>query len=513
MDVRTLMRRSAQFYAQREAVVHRDRRLTFAEAWDRGVRLANGLIAMGLKKGDRVASLEDNRLESADLFLGAAIAGLVRVPLYPRNSREAHHHMTGHTGARVLIVDEKYLPEVEGLDEELPTLERIFVRDGGYESWLAAQSNVDPEVPIDPEDNYIIRHTGGTTGKSKGVAYTHRAWLAAGRDWFYLYPPVEPGDKCLHVGPISHGSGYLFVPIWMGGGCNVLIDRFDANETVDLMEREGIGYMFMVPTMLNVINQLPGIKQRDWSKLKCMLVSAAPIADDTALKAREIFGDAMYQGYGQTEVLPIAMMGPRQWFATDVPGSQPLRACGMPLPFAQLQIWDENDQPVPVGEVGEIVAKTDGQMKEFWNDPEATAKRIVRGWVKTGDIGRLDKNGYLYMLDRADDMIISGGYNIWPAELENVITDHPDVIECAVFGVPHERWGETPCAHVMVREGSRVTEVEIADLCAERLGSYKKPGKVVITTEPLPKTPVGKIKRRSLRDPYWAGRDRRVAGA
>lgn len=513
MDVRTLMRRSAQFYAQREAVVHRDRRLTFAEAWDRGVRLANGLIAMGLKKGDRVASLEDNRLESADLFLGAAIAGLVRVPLYPRNSREAHHHMTGHTGARVLIVDEKYLPEVEGLDEELPTLERIFVRDGGYESWLAAQSNVDPEVPIDPEDNYIIRHTGGTTGKSKGVAYTHRAWLAAGRDWFYLYPPVEPGDKCLHVGPISHGSGYLFVPIWMGGGCNVLIDRFDANETVDLMEREGIGYMFMVPTMLNVINQLPGIKQRDWSKLKCMLVSAAPIADDTALKAREIFGDAMYQGYGQTEVLPIAMMGPRQWFATDVPGSQPLRACGMPLPFAQLQIWDENDQPVPVGEVGEIVAKTDGQMKEFWNDPEATAKRIVRGWVKTGDIGRLDKNGYLYMLDRADDMIISGGYNIWPAELENVITDHPDVIECAVFGVPHERWGETPCAHVMVREGSRVTEAEIADLCAERLGSYKKPGRVVVTTEPLPKTPVGKIKRRALRDPYWAGRDRRVAGA
>jgi acyl-CoA synthetase (AMP-forming)/AMP-acid ligase II len=513
MDVRTLMRRSAQFYAQREAVVHRDRRLTFAEAWDRGVRLANGLIAMGLKKGDRVASLEDNRLESADLFLGAAIAGLVRVPLYPRNSREAHHHMTGHTGARVLIVDEKYLPEVEGLDEELPTLERIFVRDGGYESWLAAQSNVDPEVPIDPEDNYIIRHTGGTTGKSKGVAYTHRAWLAAGRDWFYLYPPVEPGDKCLHVGPISHGSGYLFVPIWMGGGCNVLIDRFDANETVDLMEREGIGYMFMVPTMLNVINQLPGIKQRDWSKLKCMLVSAAPIADDTALKAREIFGNAMYQGYGQTEVLPIAMMGPRQWFATDVPGSQPLRACGMPLPFAQLQIWDENDQPVPVGEVGEIVAKTDGQMKEFWNDPEATAKRIVRGWVKTGDIGRLDENGYLYMLDRADDMIISGGYNIWPAELENVITDHPDVIECAVFGVPHERWGETPCAHVMVREGSRVTEVEIADLCAERLGSYKKPGRVVVTTEPLPKTPVGKIKRRALRDPYWAGRDRRVAGA
>ena len=513
MDVRTLMRRSAAFYAGREAVVHRDRRVTFAQAWNRGLRVANGLLAMGLKQGDRVASLEDNRLEAADLFLGAAIAGLVRVPLYPRNSREAHHHMTGHTGARVLVVDEKYLPEVEGLDRELPTLERIMVRDAGYEAWLAAQSDTDPDVAIDPEDNYIIRHTGGTTGKSKGVAYTHRAWLAAGRDWFYTYPPVEPGDKCLHVGPISHGSGYLFVPIWMGGGCNVLVDRFDARETVDIMEHEGIGYMFMVPTMLSVINAMPGIKQRNWSKMKCMLVSAAPIADDTALKAREIFGDAMFQGYGQTEVLPVALMGPRQWFAKDVPGSQPLRACGMALPFAQIEIWDENDQPVPIGGVGEIVAKTDGQMKEFWNNPEATAQRIVRGWVKTGDIGRLDHNGYLYMLDRADDMIISGGYNIWPAELENVITDHPDVVECAVFGVPHERWGETPCAHVTVRDGARVTEAEIANLCAERLGSYKKPGKVVISTDALPKTPVGKIKRRALRDPYWAGRDRKVAGA
>ena len=512
MDVPTLMRRSAEFYADREAVVHRDRRLTFAEAWQRGVRLANGLIGMGLRKGDRVASLEDNRLEAADLFLGAGISGLVRVPLYPRNSREAHHHMTGHTGARLLIVDEKYLPEVDGLDRELPGLERIMVRDDGYEAWLAAQSDVEPDIAIVPEDNYIIRHTGGTTGKSKGVAYTHRAWLAAGRDWFYLYPPVEPGDKCLHVGPISHGSGYLFVPIWMGGGCNVLVDRFDAAEIVDIMEREPIGYMFVVPTMLNVINQLPGIKQRNWSKMKCMLVAAAPIADDTALRAREIFGDALYQGYGQTEVLPIAMMGPRQWFATDIEGSTPLRACGRPLPFAELQIWDENDHPVPVGEVGEIVGKADGQMTGFWNDPEATAKRIVRGWVKTGDIGRLDRNGYLYMLDRADDMIISGGYNIWPAELENAITNHPDVIECAVFGIPDQRWGETPCAHVTVRAGAKVTEAEIADLCAEHLGSYKKPGKVVLSTEPLPKTPVGKIKRRSLRDPYWAGRDRRVAG-
>jgi len=231
-----------------------------------------------------------------------------------------------------------------------------------------------------------------------------------------------------------------------------------------------------------------------------------------SLAAREVFGDVLYQGYGQTEVLPVAMMGPRQWFA-ELPGSNPLRACGLPLPFAEVQIWDEQDQPLPANEVGEIAARSDGQMSGFWNNPEATAERIVRGWVKTGDLGKLDENGYLYVVDRADDMIISGGYNIWPAELENVIASHPDVVEVAVFGVPHERWGETPHARCVVKPAATVSEAEITALVAEQLGSYKKPGGVTLTTEPLPKSPVGKIRRKDLREPFWAGRDRRVSGS
>jgi acyl-CoA synthetase (AMP-forming)/AMP-acid ligase II len=190
----------------------------------------------------------------------------------------------------------------------------------------------------------------------------------------------------------------------------------------------------------------------------------------------------------------------------------PLRACGMPLPFAQVQIWDEANKPMPPGAVGEIVAKADGQMKGFWNNPEATRERIVDGWVKTGDIGRLDDNGYLYMLDRADDMVISGGFNIYPAELENVIAAHPAVLEVAVFGIPDARWGETPCAVVCTKPGVLVSEKELIELCAERLGRYKRPGKVVVREEPLPKTAVGKIKRKDLREPFWVGRDRRVAG-
>lgn len=512
MDVRTLMQQAVINHADRECVVHGERRLTFAEAWERGIRMANGLLALGLAPGDRVGVIEDNSIEAADFFHGAAIANLVRVPLYPRNGREAHVHMLSHTDCRVLVASAEHAHEVEGIDSEVASLKHILVRDESYESWLAEQSTELPDITIDPEDNFIIRHTGGTTGPSKGVAYTHRAWLHAGRDWFYTFPPVEPADKCLHMGPISHGSGYQYLPTFLAGGCNVMMDQFEPEATLDVMDGEGIAFMFMVPTMANALVRDNSARGRDFSRLKCILIAAAPIADATALAAREVFGDVLYQGYGQTEVLPVAMMGPSAWFA-EVDGSTPLRACGMPLPFAQIQIWDEDNNELPRGEVGEIVARSDGQMVGFWNNPEATAERIVRGWVKTGDMGRLDANGYLYIVDRSDDMIISGGYNIWPMEVENVISDHEAVIEVAVFGVPHEKWGESPYAVCVVGEAVEISEDEIISLCAERLGSYKKPVGVRFQTTPLPKSPVGKIKRKDLREPFWEGYDRRVSGS
>jgi len=326
-------------------------------------------------------------------------------------------------------------------------------------------------------------------------------------------PPVEPGDKCLHLGPISHGSGYLFVPIWVWGGCNVMLDRFEASAAVEIMERERIGYLFAVPTVVNAMNHEPTVRRRDWSKLKCMLIAAAPISEATALTAREIFGEScLHQGYGQTEALLLSFMGPRQWF-TQVEGSNPLRSCGLVMPWAELEIWDEQNRPLPLGQPGQIVARVDGQMTGFWNDPEGTRERMVDGWVLTGDIGMIDKNGYLYLLDRAADMIISGGYNIWPMELENAIATHPAVMEVAVFGIPDPRWGETPCAVVVPKSGRTIDVAEVVQLCAEQLGSYKKPGRVVVRDEPLPKTPVGKIKRRELREPFWAGHMRRVAGS
>jgi acyl-CoA synthetase (AMP-forming)/AMP-acid ligase II len=400
------------------------------------------------------------------------------------------------------------------MTERLPSLEKVLVRDSSYETWLSSFSDVDPMVEINPNDWYIIRHTGGTTGKPKGVAYTHRSWLNAGRDWFYNFPPMDAGEVCLHVGPISHGSGYLYTPTWLSGGTNLLLDHFDASETLEIMANKRVSFMFMVPAMLNAVARHPSAQTLDFSALKVIQIGGAPITDETALLGREVFGEVLYQGYGQTEALPVCMMGPKEWFST-VEGSSPLRSAGRALPFAYLEIRDPEDSSkvLPIGEEGEISIHCDGQMLGFWENPEATAERMTPdGFVLTGDIGKLDSNGYLYVLDRKDDMIISGGFNIWPAELENVIMGHPDVIEVAVFSIPHEKWGESPAACCVVGENAAVTADDIREMCANSLGSYKKPAEVFFQTEPLPKSPVGKVQRKVLREPYWVGMDRRVAG-
>ena len=511
MDVRGLMRRSALFHAGREAVVYGDVRLTFGEAWERGLRLANGLLSMGLRPGDRVGVLEENCLSAADSFIGLGAANLVRVPLYPRNSRRAHVHMLGHTGCRAVLVTPNHAEAVAGLEDECPQLDHVVVRDESYEPWLAAQDSADPDPPVSPTDWYVIRHTAGTTGLPKGVAYSHHAWLAAGRDWFYAWPAPEPGDRCLHVGPISHASGYLFIPVWLAGGSNVMMDHFDTAECLDLMERERIAYLFVAPTMLAELARHPSAKGRDWSGLKVLNVGGAPISDDTAHRAHDVFGDALFQIYGQTEAVPATMMSAKEWFA-EVEGSEPLRSCGRPLPFSDLAVLDEDANPLPVGEEGELAVRCDGQMVGFWEDEAATKERLVDSWVLTGDMGRVDQNGYVYILDRKHDMIVSGGFNIWPAELENVIADHPAVLEAAVFAVPDERWGETPMAVCTVDGTTPVTEEDIVALCRDRLGSYKKPSRVELTTDPLPRTPVGKLDRKALREPHWAGVSRRVGG-
>lgn len=512
LTVGALMRRAREFHRDRPAVVAGGRSLTFAEAWGRGVRMANGLLGLGMAPGERVAILTDNTLEAQDLLAGAAAANLVRVPLYARASRQTHTHMIGHTRCRVLLVAEKYLPDVKGLDDELPHLDHIVVCDEGYEPWLTSQSDREPAVGGRPDDLHIIRHTGGTTGLAKGVPYTHRQWITSGRDWTYPLPPIAAGDRCMHVSPVSHGSGYLYLPVWLHGACNVLMSTAEPGAVLDEMQARDVNYMFAVPTLVASLARHPSATGRRFPGLKTILVGGAPISESTALAAHRVFGPVLYQIYGQAEVQPATTMSPQEWFG-QVEGSHPLRSAGRTAPFAGLEIRDADNQPVPVGGEGEIAIRCDGQMDGYWDDPAGTEQRIRDGWVLTGDIGQLDENGYLYILDRKDDVIISGGVNIWPAELENVIAAHPEVLEVAVFGVPSERWGETPAAVCTVEPDSAVTERDIIDLCVRELGSYRKPTVVTLQTDPLPKSPVGKLQRRVLSEGYWRDEQRRVSGS
>lgn len=462
--------------------------------------MANGLLAMGLKPGDRVAVLEENCLEASDFFLGTAIANLVRVPMYKRNAPEAHTHMVRHTGCKALVVSAAHEDETTHLKAQAPELETLFVRDSGYEAWLAAQSAEDPNVDIDLDDFYVIRHSGGTTGYPKGMAFSHRAWMNTERDWTYRLPPIEPGDCAIHVAPISHGSGYLFVPIWMMGGTNVLEPKFDGPRTLSLLAEFG-GYFFAVPTMISDLVAEGEKTPSDFSRMKAIVIGGSPILPQTALKARTMFGHCLHQMYGETEATPAAWMTPNEWF-TDIDGSEPLLAAGRVLPFVRMEVRDEDNKAVGPGETGRVAILNDGQMQCIWNEPEMSKERVVDGWVLTGDIGRIDANGYLYLTDRRDDMIISGGFNIWPAELELAISTLDDVKEVVVVRGMHPRWGETPIAVVVVDEKHQLTEDAVIAVCNDKLGAMKRPSKVHFRHEALPRSPVGKVQRTVVRSLY-----------
>ena len=511
LDVRSAMRRAMEHNRNRPAIIADDIELTFEQAWKRGCQLANALFDMGLRPGDKVAVLEDNCLEASDFFVASAVANIVRVPLYRRNSAVAHSHMISHTGCRAVVVSQEYAHEVEQFKGEIEGVECIIVRGDDYESWLAGHSDEDPDHPVDMEDPHLIRHSGGTTGRSKGMQFSHRQWMRMCRDWSFFFPSIEAGSYATHAGPISHGAGYLFLPMWLAGGCNILLRSFEPDNFAAHLEKYG-GFAFAVPTMLSdMVAKCSGNK--DFSKLRGIMVSGAPIRPATALQARDFFGDVLYQLYGQTESVPVAGMGPSEWFA-EVDGSEPLLAVGKVMPYAAVEIRDDNNLPLPYGEIGEIALKCEGQISEILNEPEMTRERIVDGWVLSGDVGKIDENGYVYLTDRKDDMIISGGFNIWPAELENVISSLSGVQEVAVVSAPHERWGEIPVAVVVVPDSTTISEDEIIEICKTQLGSYKKPGRVILQHAQLPRTPVGKIQRKAVRERFWdSTSESKISGA
>ncbi len=377
MDVPSMMRQATALNRDRGAIITEDTTLTYGEMWTRGVRLANALIELGVRPGDRVGGLEDNNLGAADLFLGAAIAGAVRVPLYARNSAESHAHMVGQTGTSVVLTDAAYADSVADLPATVDSVRHVVVRDEGYEKWLAGQSDTDPEVSVGSDDWYVIRHSAGTTGKPKGIGYTQHDWLVNCRNWFYRLPNLHWGSVVGHAGPISHASGYLFLPAWLHGSTNLLFGAFDSTKVLDMMERHHVTHMFAPPSMVQMLSADSTATARDLAALECILIGGAPITDATANAGRAVFGDVMYQVFGQTEAVPLTVMTPAEWFG-EFEGSTPMRAAGRVLPFARVQTRDEDGKVLPLGEEGELWAQVEGQMREFWGDDEQTAEMTAR---------------------------------------------------------------------------------------------------------------------------------------
>lgn len=514
MNVRHALRRAAQFYEARNAVLYNGSFFTFGQMWERGCRLANALLSLGVQPRDPVAILSDNTIEAVDFILAAAAANFVRVPLYARNAPEAHEHMLRQTGSRALLATSKYWSDVARLRRgELPRLEQTAQIGSDYEAWLMSFPAECPDVPVDADDLYIIRHTGGSTGRPRPVGYTHRTWIHACRDWFYNLPRMDVGDVFMHCCPISHGSGYCFLPVWLNGGINYVEPSFDPKVALRCMQEHRVAMTFLVPTMMGGMVAAAEHAACDFPALKCIQVASAPISPQTLIKARALFGDVIYQLYGQTEALPVTLLRPSECSVSDE-NCDPLSSVGRPLPFAELEIRDIDD-PREIkgsGEVGEIVVRCDGQMTGFFGEA-VDDERLVDGWVRTGDIGRQDRSGFVYLVDRKGEMLISGGYNIWPAEIENALGEHPAVLEVIACGIPNETWGEIAYALCYTKPGVAVTERELMEFCATRLGSYKKPRKVELTNRPLPKTAVGKLNRAAVREKFWAGRERRVGAA
>jgi acyl-CoA synthetase (AMP-forming)/AMP-acid ligase II len=502
-----LLRKSASLYGQRVAFSDdAGNEVTYADLLDRSVRLVNALRAMDIAPGERVALLVDNRLESLEHITGLALGGYVRCALYTHDTAERHRYLLDLTEASALIVQDAYLPALAPLLDELDHLRTVIVlgKSGerlDYHQLLASADSRDPLVRVHEEDAHVIRFSAGTTGLPKGIVHSVRAWMDMGNEVALVLEGFSEEDCYLAVGPFTHAAGVIAWPLIAAGARTIVLANFEPERYLELVESERATVTIVGPTMIKMLTEHPAAARRDLSSLRAVAYGTAPAPEATVTRAIEVWGNIMYQIYGQSEGLPLTILGPRHHVVDGTPEQRRwLRSAGRPTPNAMIRIVDEDDNELPAGEVGEVVGFTPGRMTGIWGQPEATAERITAdGWLRTRDMGSLSEDGFLYIADRKEDTIISGGFNIWPNELENALTMHPAVAEAAVVGVPHDKWGQTPHAVVVRRGGVHVDEQELIAWTREKVGSVKKITAVTFVPE-LPRTPIGKVLRRVLRE-------------
>jgi acyl-CoA synthetase (AMP-forming)/AMP-acid ligase II len=500
------------------ALTFEGREVSYADFDRHTNQVANGLIALGVKPGDRVTYLGKNSdLYFAALF-GATKAGAVMAPINWRLAPPEVRYIIGDANAKVLFVGPEFIEEAGRLLPEVPSVQHVIAMEGAaagwpdFQTWRDAQSAEDPKLPIDYEDVALQLYTSGTTGHPKGAMLSHRAMLKPRQlqkqadDEWNLW---GEGEVSLVAMPVFHigGTGWGIMGLY-NGAKGVVAREFDPNKVLDFIENDRISKMFMVPSAMQIVVRQPRAREVDYSCLKFMMYGASPIPLDLLKECMEVFGCGFVQMYGMTETNGTIVALPPE--DHDPKGNPRMRSAGKPLPGVEIAIWDDEGKPLAPHQVGEIVTRSPANMTGYWNKPDATAKTIdSEGWLRTGDAGYLDEDGYVFIHDRVKDMIISGGENVYPAEVENAIFGHPKVADVAVIGVPDEKWGEAVKAVVVPKEGEEISPAEIIAWARERIAAFKAPKSVDII-EALPRNPSGKILRRELREPYWAGIERRV---
>ncbi|MFN8640177.1 MAG: long-chain-fatty-acid--CoA ligase [Candidatus Binatia bacterium] len=501
-----------------ECLVFAGRAWAYAEVRDEANRIANGLIAAGLQRGDRAAILAKNCAELVCFYYGAFKAGVAPVPLNYRLAPAEWAYIVNDAGAKALVARGELVAAVAPVRGELRTVERCLAIDAappsGWEAWnawVAAQPATPPDREVPDDADAYQMYTSGTTGHPKGAVLAHRAVCS---NVIQLMPIVRlgRGDRYLIVAPLYHAAAAVtaFTVVASGGALFVQED-FVPGEVVRALAEENLTAALLVPAMIQAcLVMVPDVAARRYDALRLIVYGASPIAAGTLRRAIEVFQCGFMQGYGMTETSAVLTALAPADHERALAARPELLSAGRPLLGTALRIVDDQDRPLPTGAIGEIVGRGPQLMRGYWNLAEASAAALRDGWMHTGDAGRLDEEGYLYIEDRVKDMIVSGGENVYPREVENVLFQHPAVADAAVIGVPDPRWGETVKAIVVRKAGADVTADALIEHCRAQLGGYKLPRSVDFV-DALPRNPSGKVLKRELREPYWAGHTRRVS--
>lgn len=492
-------------------------RLGYGALYERQCRLANALAGLGVAKGERVGLLSPNRLEHAETVFAIMSLGAVWVPLNDRLTVGELAFIVDDAECSTLIYSESHAGVAEALRDRLPGVERWIGMGKGtalghaYDDLLAKGAARPPAPAANPDDACAIMYTSGTTGHPKGAVHTHRRMMH-GILLLAIASEAHGDEVSLQIMPQFHAGGHeLGMVQLLVGSTTVVQPRFEPELFFRLLAEERVSFAALVPSMMIFLLESPALAKADVSSLKRISYGASPIPEDRLARCMEVFGARFQQTYGQTEagVMITLMSDAAHRLGLTDGGRHLLKSCGRPLLGCAVKIADDDGNALAPSELGEICALKESVMTGYWKRADATAKTLRDGWLCTGDMGRIDEAGFVYLVDRKVDMVVSGGENVYPVEIENVISGHPGVLEVAVIGVPDGKWIEAVKAVVAPRPGVSLSAEEIIAHCRGKLAGFKIP-KSVDFIEALPRTPSGKVRKGELRKPYWEGRDRRV---